>query len=223
MLALNNHDLFRALGDIDEALLEDRAELSRKKKPIPYGRYVTVAVAACLCVAALFLSPMLLSHGETRDAAGTNKTASANPSSEETSNLSDEARTQSPTLTGGPQTSTDAAMPGAVSPQAVDGTGPSPGGSLSMPSDFEFTLIWEENVYRSADLSPEQLQHAWTLLSGLPTSSTEIHGDIRLTMTANNATGFVVADKNISSREFLTCKEIRTIFEANHTPAQSVR
>ncbi len=220
---MNNHDLFRALGEIDEALLEDCAELLPKKKPVPCGRYVTVAVAACLCVAALFLSPLLLSHGTTHDAAGPNEAVSAAPRSEETEKPRDEAGSQSPTLAGGPEISGDAATPGAVSPQAIDGAGTPPSESRSMPSDFEFTLTWGDDVYRSADLSPELLRHAWNLLSGLSASSSELQGEIRLTLTANNETGFIAAKETVSSKEFLTCKEIKTLFDSNHIPPQSIR
>ena len=54
---MNERDLFRALGDIDEDLLTG-AEKTPKKNP--WRRYIPTLVAACLCIAALFLGVKML-------------------------------------------------------------------------------------------------------------------------------------------------------------------
>lgn len=48
---MNERDLFRAIGDVDEDLIEDANKPAKSKIKF----YLPTAVAACLCIAALFL------------------------------------------------------------------------------------------------------------------------------------------------------------------------
>lgn len=218
---MNNHDLFRALGNIDDALLEECEQIPPKKKPVPYGRYVTVAVAACLCVGALFLFPHLLHNGASNNMAGADgMTQSVNPS--EAENRPDiDVRT--PTLAGGVQSPADAAVSGEMPPVSVESAGLPSNSYGTVPSDFEFTLTWEGDVYRSADLPPHLLQKAWELLSGLAASPSEVHGPIELTLTANGITGFAAADEAAPNADFSICAELQKLFETNHISPQSIR
>lgn len=52
MLELNERQLFRALGDVDDSLLEAAERLPHRKKP----RHTGLWIAACLCLAALSLA-----------------------------------------------------------------------------------------------------------------------------------------------------------------------
>lgn len=48
---MNERDLFRAIGDVDADLIEDANKVPKSK----LKRYLPTVVAACLCIAALFL------------------------------------------------------------------------------------------------------------------------------------------------------------------------
>ena len=49
---MNERQLFRALGDVDDSLLEAAERLPHRKKP----RHTGLWIAACLCLAALSLA-----------------------------------------------------------------------------------------------------------------------------------------------------------------------
>lgn len=220
---MNNHDLFRALGDIDDAFLEDCEEIPLKKKRIPYSRYISLAVAACLCVAVLFLSPLLVpgdSSGNDADTFSSNANTA-----EGAEDPCGESRTLSPTyasIESAPD-STLGCIPEALPPQSVGGAVPPFDSEYRVPSDFEFTLIWNDDVYRSTDLPAHLLQDAWNLLSKLSTSPAGVHGSIELTFTANGTTGFIAAEENGSDAAFSICAELQSIFQQNHISPQNIR
>lgn len=185
-MALNKLDLFRALGDVDDAFVEEAEKVPKKRLRFPWG----TAVAACLCVAALFLAFRMLPGQKDGETAGTSQPVAAR-----------ESGVAAASIPGGESQ----ISPNSVSPQGaetVQPQAPETGDSYGQyPADFAFTLAWDGRVYDSAAgvdtaangeatqlaLTAEQLQAAWNLVSGLELSGGG-SGEITLTVTYGGAT-----------------------------------
>ena len=188
-MALNKLDLFRALGDVDDTFVEEAEKVPKKRLRFPWG----TAVAACLCVAALFLAFRVFPGQKDGETAGTNLPATVRESGGTTASIAGEEGQISPDSVS-PQGAETVRTQGTETPQTVDSYG-------QCPADFAFTLSWDGRVYDSAAgvdtaangattrlaLTAEQLQGAWNLLSGLELSGGG-SGEITLTVTYDGLT-----------------------------------
>ena len=139
-MELNERQLFRALGDIDDSLLEAAEQLPRRKKPHRTGLWI----AACLCLATLTLAVPYF-------ALFTKGTSSADPNAKRIDKSlpqSTEAASDSTPNPGDPiqQFSPETS---AEVPQAQVNSIPTQSYG-AYPEDFSFSLTWEGNTYDSA-------------------------------------------------------------------------
>jgi len=190
-LELNERQLFRALGDIDDSLLEAAEQLPRRRKPHRTGLWI----AACLCLATLTLAVPYF-------ALFTKGASSADPNAKRIDKSlpqSTEAASDSTPNPGDPiqQFSPESS---AEVPQAQVNSIPTQSYG-AYPEDFSFSLTWEGNTYDSATgqftpadgetqtlpLTQEQRQRAWNLLSGLELTGSD-HGTQAISLTANGQT-----------------------------------
>ncbi len=171
---MNERQLFRALGDVDDSLIEAAEHLPRRKKP----RHTGLWIAACLCLATFTLAvPYVALFTKGASSADPNAAVSAK---ECTGATEAEARAFSESEDTVPEFTVETP---AVFPYTQMGTtSTAPTQSYGeYPEDFSFSLSWEGNVYDSATglltradgetvtlpLTQEQRQRAWSLLSGL--------------------------------------------------------
>ena len=179
---MNERQLFRALGDVDDSLLEAAERLPHRKKP----RHTGLWIAACLCLAALSLAAPYV-------ALFTKGASSADPKAAVSTQ-------DAPGATeAAPRASSD--RNGSIQEFAPE---------TLCPDDFSFSLAWEGNAYDSATglltrpdgetvplpLSEEQRQRAWALLSGLEFSEVG-EGEQSISLTAYGQT----ASMNLSQEE----------------------
>lgn len=217
---MNEHDLFRAIGDVDDTLLEG-AEKRPRRLP---RRYWSGLVAACLCVALLGLSALVL------------------PGPDKSQDTPNEARTGDSAVM---ESASDAVAtvpaqaPGEIlgsvsAPSGVNGWGADPQSVEptesygDYPADFRFILTWEDFTYDSAGLltlsdgqrlsltlTPGELQQAWRLLSGLELTPGE--GDISLTLTAHGQTTSTALGREDSGPVLSVCTELARLIQASES------
>lgn len=190
---MNERDLFRAIGEVDDSLIEAAEKLPQKRR----SRLAGTLAAACLCVAALGLAvwylPGMLGAKSTElsnSAAGETlvQGARAHVEAAPDAALTDEAR--------GMPYDTMAAAPVDGTPQTAPAEEPVQSYG-ERPADFSFVLSWDGCVYdsatglltgdgepRSVPLTEDQVQRAWKLLSGLELPE-ESGGEWTLTVTAD--------------------------------------
>ena len=169
---MNERQLFRALGDVDDSLLEAAERLPHRKK----NRHTGLWIAACLCLAALSLAAPYV-------ALFTKGASSADPKAAVSTQDAPGATEAAPRASSDRNGSIQEFAPEtqATAPHTqVNTASTAPSQSYSpCPDDFSFSLAWEGNAYDSATglltrpdgetvplpLSEEQRQRAWALLS----------------------------------------------------------
>lgn len=225
---MNERDFFRAIGNVDDDLIEAAGRPIRHR---PVRAWLSVAVAACLCVVVLFLAIRVLpgtgtstDHADTAvprsgDSLSGNGQApqefvsDANPGSMDT-----EANSRLPGLA-----STSGAMgqeSTAVSPNSMTSYG-------STPQDFRFVLTWDGYTYDSASdlltmdgqsyallLTQEQRERAWNLLSGLESDADAVEGDIILEVTYDGQTCRTAVGEDDFGATLSICTELIRILES---------
>ena len=172
---MNEKDLFRALGDVDDAWLAAAEAPPQKRKP----RLAGGLIAACLCVAVLALTASELSSVFHNGASSDGLPATAANGSPEVldkeSRVTPEAADQTPAhFSADPEAAVPDAQPYALTTE--------PAATYeACPADFSFTLSWDGNTYDSETgvltwangqsddrpMTEDLRQEAWTLLSGL--------------------------------------------------------
>ena len=200
---MNERQLFRALGDVDDSLLEAAERLPHRKKP----RHTGLWIAACLCLAALSLAAPYV-------ALFTKGASSADPKAAVSTQDAPGATEAAPRASSDRNGSIQEFAPEtqATAPHTqVNTASTAPSQSYSpCPDDFSFSLAWEGNAYDSATgllarpdgetvplpLSEEQRQRAWALLSGLEFSEVG-EGEQSISLTAYGQT----ASMNLSQEE----------------------
>lgn len=190
---MNEKDLFRALGDVDDAWLAAAEAPPQKRKPQLAGGLI----AACLCVAALALTASELSSVFHNGASSDGLPATAANGSPEVldkeSRVTPEAADQTPAhFSADPEAAVPDAQPYALTTE--------PAATYeACPADFSFTLSWDGNTYDSETgvltwangqsddrpMTEDLRQEAWTLLSGLELPEGGSGGALTLALQAN--------------------------------------
>ncbi len=190
-MELNERQLFRALGDIDDSLLEAAEQLPRRRKPHRTGLWI----AACLCLATLTLAVPYF-------ALFTKGASSADPHAERIDKRLPQSTEAASNSTPDPRDTIQqfSAETWAEAPQAQGNSTPTQSYG-TYPEDFSFSLTWDGNTYDSATgqftpadgaaqtlpLTQEQRQRAWNLLSGLELTGSS-SGTRAISLTANGQT-----------------------------------
>lgn len=198
---MNKLDFFRALGDIDDDLIEDAQKLPQKRR-----LYWGPVLAACACLALVILAWRFLPlGGQTKDSASPEV---VNPAVQNRSTMASEPYASVPEILD-PENF--------MAPQSVD-TGVGSSGEVSAPpqdygeypQDFQFILTWGDRTYDSAagtltdgsgneqalPLTPEQRQFAWMLLSGLEAETAQEPVYLTITYTWDGITRTASAREN---------------------------
>lgn len=140
---MNERQLFRALGDVDDSLLEAAERLPHRKKP----RHTGLWIAACLCLAALSLAAPYV-------ALFTKGASSADPKAAVSTQDAPGATEAAPRASSDRNGSIQEFAPEtqATAPHTqVNTASTAPSQSYSpCPDDFSFSLAWEGNAYDSA-------------------------------------------------------------------------
>lgn len=199
---MNKLDFFRALGDIDDDLIEDAQKLPQKRR-LHWGP----VLAACACLALVVLAWRFLppGGGQTKDSASPEV---VNPAAQNRSTMASEPYASVPEIVG---------QENVIAPQSVD-TEAGTGGEVAAPppdygdypQDFQFFLTWGGKTYDSAagtltdesgneqalPLTPEQRQSAWMLLSGLEAETAQEPVYLTITCTWDGTTRTASAREN---------------------------
>lgn len=217
-MELNERDLFCAIGNVDEEMVESAGKSVRHK---PVRVFLPVAIAACVCVAVLFLAVKLLpgfdvanrasdhSKEESFKSAGVKESGAAEV---------DSGKHQGDTLSpaGAPGTNHGDA-------ELFGGSGLS-----SEAEDLRYVVTWDGQTYDSATgqvtlngepyplrLSKDVQEHIVRMLSDLEYSGNETQGDIALEITSGGKTHRIAVSKDDTSQVGLICAELIRILESS--------
>lgn len=189
---MNERDLFRAIGNVDDDLV---AAANRSSTHRPLRVYLSGALAACLCVVLLFVALRFLPTSRT--GSPNNELATGQVSL--TGNSSPvEGIGESFQQTGLP--GNQAGEPGSAE---LQGSGQQPtmatSPSAQIPEDFRFTISWPDHSFDSETgilteydglryhltLTDEDLSRVWSISSALGAESIDPDGTLVLSYTAN--------------------------------------
>lgn len=217
---MNERDLFRAIGDVDDDLVTGIQKSSARR---PLRVYLSGALAACLCVALLFVALRFLPTSDT--AARTNGQYSEQMDPVDGQHFSMAGVEHTPEVsTGNTATATD------VGPAGIQSsTQPAEGTVLhsEVPDDFCFTITWGDHFFDSKTgiftengsltytltLTEQDMVFTWRALSALSELESDPEGDIVLTFTANDLTRELRFSQEPPSHASLICDDLIAIIE----------
>lgn len=230
---MNERDLFRAIGNVDEDLIEEAGQPIKRRSA---RSYLSVAVAACLCLAALFLAVKVLPgtrkssdaageklmHGQEAPLSNGGYVAPGDPGKIEL-NEEDLGRTETEIIFD--PTIAPLSEPPADN-NSTSGSGVTTDSYGTASQDFRFILTWDGQTYDSASdqitagsqsysllLAPDQLEEIWKLLSGLEITGERTEGDILLEVTYDGQTYRTAVMEDDYGAALSICTEVIRILE----------
>lgn len=213
---MNERDLFRAIGDVSDDLIEEAGSTPRKSH---LRIYLSTAVAACLCIVVLTVAGGLFaSKSADKDTADH---AQRYCVSENMAAAPKESANPADGLFSSSCTPTDAEVVSQSETPAYSYD--------AMPQDFSFHLLWNGQEYDSStriftdssgntvplSLEQSELEQIWMLLSGLELpETTPEYGDIYIDFTCNAEVFQMVLSKSDTGAPLSICQALIRIVEA---------
>ncbi len=174
---MNERDIFRAIGDVDDDLIEGARRPVRRT---PLRIYLPTAVAACLCIVAIFALTKAIPDGSKETANGAKSISSTDAIPYAVEDTPVHERSEGITLD-----------PPANDPQGYNS-------AAKLPVDFSFQIVWEGNRYSSKEelltyangstlslsLTHEELENIWTLIGQMEAAQAPGENSLTLQYTA---------------------------------------
>ncbi len=193
---MNERDLFRAIGDVDDELVTGAEKTSVRR---PLRVYLSGALAACLCVALLFVALRFLPAGRTADNANEFAPELAETSADYLTSM--EGNTKGPEIGLSNDGNGSMLNPAQSDPAGLYSATQQPTVS-GLPAELRFSVTWGDNSFDSQTglltengghsytltLTEQELARAWSILSALGNVESDPDGDIVVTYTAEGQT-----------------------------------
>lgn len=216
---MNERDLFRAIGDVEDELVTAAGNPPSRK---PVRVWLSGALAACLCVTLLVLAMQTLPSRIGQDNA-----EAVNP---EMNGATGNVLYSTDEQEFSPETSKSGLHDGDFSHAGIQSSTQPTGGAIlssEIPADFGFTIAWAENSFDSTtgvltengglsytlSLTGEERYSCWKLLNMLEHMETDPNGDIRLTFTANDLTRELRFSQEKTPQASSLCDELLKVIE----------